>query len=63
MADTLPFVEETSSEEEEEEENSIAADAPPAYPKQSLIAAIKKLSMQDHGDLLDMMAPNYDQDF
>jgi len=62
VADTLPFVEETTSKEEEEE-TSTTADTPPAYSRRSLVAAIKKLSMQDHGDLLDMMAPDSDQDF
>jgi len=63
VADTLPFIEETSSEEEEEEETSPAADTPPAYAKRSLLAAIRKLSMQDREDLLDTMGPDSDQDF
>jgi len=52
-----------ASEEEEEEETSTTADAPPAYSRWSLAAAIKKLSMQDREDLLDMVALDSDQDF
>jgi len=63
VADTLPFIEETSSEEKEEEATSPTADAPPAYAKRSLLAAIRKLSMQDREDLLDTMGPDSDQDF
>jgi len=62
-ADTLPFIEETSSEEEEEEETNPATDAPPAYAKRGLLAAIRKLSMQDREELLDTMGPDSDQDF
>ena len=51
------------SSEEEEEGTSVAADAPPAYSRQSLAAAIKKLSMQDCEDLLDTVALDSDQDF
>jgi len=61
-ADTSASIEEMSSEEEEEG-TSVAADAPPAYSRQSLAAAIKKLSMQDHEDLLDTVALDSDQDF
>jgi len=41
----------------------MTADAPLAYSRQSLAAAIKELSMQDHEDLLDTVALNSDQDF
>ena len=62
-ADTFASIEEMSSEEEEEEKTSMTADAPLAYSRQSLAAAIKELSMQDHEDLLDTVALNSDQDF
>jgi len=61
-ADTSMSIEEMSSEEEEEG-TSVAADAPPAYSRQSLAAAIKKLSMEDREELLDMVALDSDQDF
>jgi len=50
-------------EEEEEEETSKKMDAPPAYSKKNLMAAIKKLSMEDCNDLLDTVALDFDQDF
>jgi len=54
---------EDMSSKEEEEGTSVAADAPPAYSRRSLAAAIKKLSMEDRKELLDMVALNSDQDF
>ena len=52
-----------SSKKEEGEETSTAVTTPLAYSRQSLAAAIKKLSMQDHEDLLDTVALDSDQDF
>jgi len=63
MADTLALIEEVSSEEEEEKETSKEMDAPPAYSKKNLMAAIKKLSMEDRDELLDTVALDFDQDF
>jgi len=62
-ADTSALIKEASSEEEEEEETGKETDAPPAYSKKNLMAAIKKLSMADHDNLLDTVALNFDQDF
>jgi len=62
-ADTSASIEEIPSEEEEEEETSKEMDAPPAYSKKNLMAAIKKLSMEDRDDLLNTMALSSDQDF
>jgi len=64
MADTSASIKEVSSdEEEEEEEASKETDVPPAYSRKSLMAAIKKLSMEDCDDLLDTVALDFDQDF
>jgi len=64
MADTLASIKEVSSdEEEEEEETSKEMDAPPAYSKKNLMAAIKKLSIEDRDDLLDTVALDFNQDF
>jgi len=62
MADTSASIKEVSSEEEEEE-TSKETDAPPAYSKKNLMAASKKLSMEDHDDLLDTVALDFNQDF
>jgi hypothetical protein len=56
--------EEGSEEEEEEEEwKDKVKDAPPAYTKNNLMTAIKKLSVNEREDLLDSMALKSDQDF
>jgi len=48
VADTSATIEGMSSkEEEEEEETSTTATAPPAYSRQSLATAVRKLSMPD----------------
>jgi len=47
----------------EEEKTSKDRDAPPAYSKKDLMAAIKKLSMEDCDDLLDTVALDFNQDF
>jgi len=47
----------------EEEKTSKETDTPPTYSKKNLMAVIKKLSMEDHDDLLDTVALNFDQDF
>jgi len=63
-ADTSASIEEVSSDSEEEEtKTSKKVDAPPTYSKKDLMAAIKKLSMEDRDDLLDSVALNFDQDF
>jgi len=63
-ADASASIEEVSSDSEvEEEKTSKEMDAPPAYSKKNLMAAIKKLSMEDHDDLLDTVALDFDQDF
>ena len=58
-AETSASIEEVSSDSEEEG----TVDAPPAYSKNDLMAAIKKLSMEDHDDLLDSAALDFNQDF
>src|SRR6266850_2296540 len=63
MADTSASIEEVSSEEEEEKETSKETDTPSAYSKKNLMAAIKKLSMEDRDELLDTVALDFDQDF
>jgi len=58
------LIEEVSSDSKEEEKKaSKQADAPPTYSKKDLMAAIKKLSMEDRDNLLDSAALNFDQDF
>jgi len=62
--DTSASIKEVSSDDEEEEEKtSKEMDTPPAYSKKNLMAAIKKLSMEDCDDLLDTVALNFNQDF
>ena len=63
MADTSATIEEMSSEEEEEEETSTTATTPLAYSRRSLAAAVRKMSMQDREELLDLVALDSDQDF
>jgi len=53
----------SSDSEGEGTQTSKKADAPPAYSKKDLMAAIKKLSMEDRDDLLDSAALDFDQDF
>src|SRR6266850_2431054 len=63
-ADASASIKEVSSDSEEEETKaSKETDAPPAYSKKNLMAAIKKLSMEDRDDLLDTMALDFNQDF
>src|SRR6267142_175903 len=63
-ADASASIKEVSSDSKaEEEKTSKETDAPPAYSKKNLMAAIKKLSMEDRDDLLDTVALNFDQDF
>src|SRR6267142_329342 len=63
-AEASASIEEVSSDSEEEgTQTSKKVDAPPAYSKKDLMAAIKKLSMEDRDDLLDSAALNFDQDF
>jgi hypothetical protein len=50
---------EASSDEDTEKED----EAPPAYTKKNLMAAIKKLSVEEREDLLDNVALESDQDF
>jgi hypothetical protein len=52
--------EEPSDKEDQVEE---ADDLPPAYAKKDLMAAIKKMKIEDRKELLDQCALNSDQDF
>jgi len=63
-AEASASIEEVSSDSEEEgTQTSKKMDAPPAYSKKDLMAAIKKLFMEDHDDLLDSAALDFNQDF
>src|SRR6267142_2219240 len=63
-AEASATIEEVSSESEDEgTQTSKKVDAPPTYSKKDLMAAIKKLSMEDRNDLLDSAALDFDQDF
>jgi len=64
-AETSATIEEVSSDSKEEEEKKTRkqTEAPPAYSKKDLMVAIRKLSMEDHDDLLDSVALDFDQDF
>jgi len=62
VADTSICIEDSSSEEEEEETDS-AASIPPTYARRSLVAAIRTMTRDDRGDLLDDIALESDQDF
>src|SRR6267142_2206766 len=62
-AEASATIEEVSSDSEEEgTQTSKKVDAPPAYSKKDLMAAIKKVSMEDCDDLLDSAALDFDQD-
>jgi hypothetical protein len=62
VAGTSATIKEEQSEEEEEEASK--EEAPPAYTKKKdLMAAIKKLSTEEHEDLLDAAVLDSDQDF
>jgi len=62
--DTSATIEEVSSSDEEEGKKTLKpTEDPPAYSKKDLMAAIRKLSMEDRDDLLDNAALDFDQDF
>src|SRR6267142_4898594 len=64
IAEASASIKEVSSDSEEEgTQTSKKVDTPPAYSKKDLMAAIKKLSMEDRDDLLDSAALDFDQDF
>ena len=50
-----------SSEKEEQTEE--VTESPPAYAKRDLMAAIKKMKIEDREELLDQCALDSDQDF
>jgi hypothetical protein len=58
---------ETGEEEEEssdkEDQTKEVNDSPPAYTKKDLMAAIKKMKIEDREELLDQCALDLDQDF
>ena len=56
---TLDIEEESSGEEEKDKEK----DVPPAYMKKNIMAAIKKLSVNEHEESLNSVALDSDQDF
>jgi hypothetical protein len=56
-------LQEESKEEEEVEKDKKVKDAPPIYTKKNLMAAIKKLSVDEREDLMETMALKSDQDF
>src|SRR6267142_2475564 len=63
-ADASASIKEVSSDSKEEEtKTNKEMDTPPAYSKKNLMAAIKKLSMEDRDDLLDTVALNFNQNF
>ena len=63
-ASTSATIEEVLSSDEEEEKKTLKpTEDPPAYSKKDLMAAIRKLSMEDRNDLLDNAALDLDQDF
>jgi hypothetical protein len=60
MAKTGEEGEESSNKEDQTEEVN---DSHPAYAKKDLMAAIKKMKIEDHEELLDQYALDSDQDF
>jgi len=53
----------SSDSKEEEKKTHKQTEDPSAYSKKDLMAAIKKLSMEDRDNLLDSAALDFDQDF
>jgi hypothetical protein len=61
MAETGEEEEEGHSDKDEQMEE--VNDSPPAYAKKDLMAAIKKMKIEDCEELLDQCALDLDQDF